>query len=216
MTMALARSQRVLAWVGGGVLLYVVLGMASLVLVSTVQDPIAGAFGLQAEAGTQGWGVVLGAHPIAWGVLTALAAAWLGRRLLPGIRFGVGGVGLLAAGLVLAAATTYLVHEFVRERFLWFDPSYAGFALFAAPAVVAVALAAWAALAAPGRSWRVLIVAQLAAVAALGLAIGPSLPGLGDGIRASSVPLAGLLVIDAGYALGTLAIVALGRMRAPA
>jgi hypothetical protein len=206
-------SQRVLAWAAAGALLYVLLGMASIIIVAMFEELIAAPIGLAAEAGTQGWGVVLGAHPIVWGTLTALTAAWLGRRLVPGVTFGLGGAALLGLGLLLAAVTTYLLHEFVRERYGWFDPEYAGFALFAAPAVVAVALAAWAALATPGRGWRVLVAAQLAAIAALGLAIGPSVPGLGDGIRASSLPLAACLMIDSVYALGTLAVVPLTRIR---
>jgi hypothetical protein len=45
-----------------------------------------------------------------------------------------------------------------------------------------------------------LIVAQVGALIALAIALLPSLPGIQDGIQASSIPLAAVFVLDAGFA----------------
>ncbi|MCI0584188.1 MAG: hypothetical protein L0227_15110 [Chloroflexi bacterium] len=176
------------AWAVAGLGLYLVLGVVSLFVVGWVRDPLVGLFGLRAETGTSGWGVWLAAQPIAWGVSTAIAAAWLGRRLMPKIRFSPGGATTLAVGVALAATTTFLVHEFVRARHGRFDPDATGFVVFVAPAMVAIGLAGWAA-AAVDRSHRgVLVALQAAALVGLGIALLPSVPGVQDGIRSSSVP----------------------------
>jgi len=199
----------VAAWALGGAVLYVVIGYASIFIVALGEQLLLAPFGLAAEAGTSSWGIVLASHPIAWGIATALAAAWLGGRLIPGgLRFTIVPAAILGVGLALAAITTYLLHEFVRERFGWFDPEYAGLVLFAAPALVAVGLAGWAGAVAPRGSTAIVFAAHAAAVAGLGLAILPSAPGLHDGIRASSIPLATVLAFDVAYATGSLMLAA--------
>jgi hypothetical protein len=145
--------------------------------------------------------VILALHPIAWGVIAAAVAAWLGGRLLPGaVLIGPGPAANLGVALALAALTTYLLHEFVRARYGWFDPEYAGLAIFAPSALVAIGLAGWAAAAIDRGRRGPLIVAQVGALIALAIALLPSLPGAADGIRASSIPLAAVFVLDAGFA----------------
>jgi hypothetical protein len=192
---------RVAAWAVLGLVVYVLVGFGSLLLVATVERVVLDPLGLGGEPGTSSWGWVLASHPIAWGVIVAAVAAWLGGRLLPGaVRAGPSSAAHLGTGLALAAVTTYLLHEFVRARYGWSDPEYYGLAIFAPSALVAIGLAGWAA-AAIGRERRgPLIVAQMGAVAALAIALLPSLPGIQDGIQASSIPLAAVFVLDAGFA----------------
>jgi hypothetical protein len=200
-------------WTLAGVAIYVVMGIASLPLVSTVERLLLARFGLEAIPGTSSWGVMLAVHPVVWGLASVLLAIPVGRRLVPGLRLTSAPAAVLSIGLLLAAITTYLLHEFVRDRFLYFDPEYVGWALFAAPALVAVALSAWAAAAVPRGSGWPLFVAEATAAAGFGLAILPSLPGLRDGIGESSYPLVAILAVDAVYVLGALALPLLGRSR---
>jgi hypothetical protein len=195
-----ASSSRVATWAIAGVGLYLVLGVVSLFAVGWVRDPLVGLIGLRAETGTAGWGAWLAVHPIAWGAATAIGATWLGRRLLPELRFSPLGATTLAVCLALAATTMFLVHEFVRERHGLFDPEYAGFAFLAPSALVAIGLAGWAAAAIDRGRRGLLIVAQVGALIALAIALLPSLPGIQDGIRASSIPLGAVFVLDAGFA----------------
>ena len=202
-------SSRLSVWAVAGVGLYLVLGAVSLFAVGWVRDPLVGLIGLRAETGTAGWGAWLAVHPIVWGAATAIAAAWLGRRLLPELRFGPPGTTTLAVCLALAATTTFLVHEFVRERHGLFDTDYAGFAFLVPSALVAIGLAGWAAAAIEPERRGPLVGLQIAAVVGLGVALLPSLPGVQDGIRASSVPLAAVFVIDVACAVGSALTVAM-------
>jgi hypothetical protein len=160
--------------------------------------------------------VILALHPIAWGVIAAAVAAWLGGRLLPGaVRTGPGPAANLGVALALAALTTYLLHEFVRARYGWFDPEYAGLAIFAPSALVAIGLVGWAAASLERVQRGPLVVVQIASLAALAVAILPSLPGIADGIKVPSAPLAAAFVIDATFALASVAASSLpGRERA--
>lgn len=194
-------STMVAAWAVAGAALYVVVGLVSLFVVATVEQTVLEPLGLGGQPGTSSWGIVLASHPLVWGIATAMVASRLGRRPVPDARFTIGPAFVLIVGLLLAAITMYLLHEYARERYGWFDPEYVGFANFAAPAVVAVALAGWAGAALPRERRKPLVVAHLAAVAALGLALLPSLPGVQDGIRTSSIPLATILVIDVVFAV---------------
>jgi hypothetical protein len=192
---------RVAAWAALGLVVYVIAGPGSLLLVATVEQVILHPLGLGGEPGTSSWGVILALHPIAWGVIAAAVAAWLGGRLLPGaVHAGPGPAANLGVALALAALTTYLLHEFVRARYGWFDPEYAGLAIFAPSALVAIGLAGSAAAAIGPERRGPLVGLQIAALVGLGIAFLPSLPGVQDGIQASSIPLAAVFVLDAGFA----------------
>lgn len=206
---------RVGAWAAEGFVLYILLGPASLLATAIALGWLA-PFGWVAEAGTAAWGVRLAAQPPVWGVTVAVAATWLGRGLIPDLRPARGAALFLALGLALAAMTTYLLHEFVRERYGTFDPEYAGFVLFAAPAIVAAALVTWARTAVPRNHGSILLLLQVAATAGFGLVILPSVGGLGDGIRETSIPMAVILVLDAIYVMSGLVGAAHNRpMHAP-
>lgn len=143
---AQSNAARVAVWAFLGFVVYALAAFGSLLLVATVEQVILEPLGLGGEPGTSSWGLVLASHPIAWGVIVAAVAAWFGGRLLPGAFVaGRGSAAHLVAGLALAAVTTYLLHEFVRERYGWSDPDYYGLSIFAPSALVAVALAGWAA-----------------------------------------------------------------------
>jgi hypothetical protein len=198
-------------WVAASFVLYVVALFVAIVPVAVIVDPLLGAIGLPARAGEPGLSIQNGAHTVAWGLLAAAPAAWLGRRLVPELRFQAPGAAVLLAGLALAGVTTTLLDEFVRERYVWFDPEYAGWSVFAGPALVAIALAAWACLALPRERRLLPFLALAAAFLGLGIALLPSVSGLGDGIRASSLPLAVTFAVDVVFAVGTVALVGLGR-----
>jgi hypothetical protein len=129
--------------------------------------------------------------------------------MVAGIRFGWPGTAMLAGGLVIAAAATTLGDEFVRARFDVYEPRAMGLTLFTGPAIVAVGLATWAALAVPASGAIVPALAALAAAACLALSLLPSVPGLDDGIDATSIPL--VLAFTVGIAYATLAVVLVAR-----
>ena len=179
-------------WTIAGFVPYVVGGMASLLLVAWLPiGAVAGSFNLSVQNGL---------HNLAWGGVVVAAAVPLGRRLVAGLRFGIGGWVLLLAGLVLAAVATTLMNEFVRARYVWYDPEYAGLSLFTGPALVAIALATWAALATPREGSLIPGVAALTAIVGMAMSLLPSVPGAADGIVADSVPLVATYLVAAGYA----------------
>lgn len=214
---AQSNAARVAVWAFLGFVVYALAAFGSLLLVATVEQVILEPLGLGGEPGTSSWGLVLASHPIAWGVIVAAVAAWFGGRLLPGAFVaGRGSAAHLVAGLALAAVTTYLLHEFVRERYGWSDPDYYGLSIFAPSALVAVALAGWAAAALDCGHRGALVALQVAALVGLAIALLPSVPGAADGIRPSSAPLAVVFVIDVAFAVGSTLAVLVPWLRRPA
>lgn len=193
-----ARPGRVATWTVALAVIYVVSGVVALLLVATVESVVLDPLGLRPEAGTPAWGSRLAFTTLLWGGLAALAAGWLGRRL---VRVLVPAreraVGVLVVGLILAATTMYGLHEYVRARYLYFDPDYAGPVLLAIPAMVAVALAAWGAAALPTRRRWPLTSGVLLAGAGFAAATLPSLPGIADGVSPSGLVLGACLAADA-------------------
>lgn len=203
---------RGLAWALIGLVLYVACGVAAIFGVAAIESGVLTPIGLGAEPGTQGWGLYLASHDLAWGALAALAAGWAGRRLVPGLRIAtIVPIVVLVVGVMLAATTTFALHEWVRARYALFDPEYAGPVFFAAPALVAVALGGWASLAMPARLRRPLVVETVAAGTGFAIATLPSLGGLSDGLAASSGPLALALGLDAAFVPAVIVAVVLGR-----
>jgi hypothetical protein len=182
---------------------YVAAGLAAPLVVASVCAFPLRLVGLDPEPGTFGWGLYLASSDLVWGGLAAVAAAGLGRRLIP--RLAVASppaAAILAVGIVLAAVTTLALHEWVRARYEWFDPEYAGLAFFAGPAVIAAALAGWGTLVLPGHVRRrpvqwALVAAGFAFVAA----VSSTVPGLADGVSPSGWPLALSLGLDALFVL---------------
>ena len=199
-------------WAFAGLGLYFVVGAGSLFLTAIVADPILNAVGIPVEAGFVGLSVRNALHPLVWGLIVAAASVPIGRRLVPGIRFGMSAWVVLAVGLVLASVTWFLSEEFVRARNEYFDPEYVGFALFAWPALVAVALAGWASLAAPAGTPLLLFV--VFAALGLGAALVPSVIGASDGIDPGNIPLAAVIVADVLYTVFVV-VVAVRRARVP-
>lgn len=183
-----------------GLGLYVLIGVISLFAVAWTADAVLESWGVEVAAGTIGLSIRNAVHPIAWGIATALIALPIGRRLVPGICATGVGWSLLGTGVVLASLTTFLVQEFVRARFVWFDPEYAGFTIFTAPAIVAIGLAGWATIAVPREAGRVPAATALLAVMGLAISLLPSIEGARDGIDADSIPLVVVLGLDVAYA----------------
>lgn len=187
----------VAAWAIAGFLLYVLGGMAMLFVGLSIGEAVLASMGIQSHTGTQGLSIRNSFHPTAWGAFVLAAAAPLGFRLVPGLRFRATGWLVVVVGLLLATVTTYLGIESVRARFGVFDPEYQGFSFFAAPALVAISLAAWAALAVPGRRGAPLVASALGAVAGLAVALLPSVSSAADGIDSANMPLASVYAADA-------------------
>ena len=195
-------TSRVGAWAAIGIVLYVVIGILSLFLAAATENLVFGPFGIEVAAGTVGLSLRNGLHHILWTLLVAAAAIPVGRRLVPDARFGgLPGLAVLAVGAGLAGLTEFLINEWARERFEYFDPEYVGLAGFAPAGTVAVAFGAWAALCVPRGSRSDLLGLLFLAVAGFGIAVAPSFAGLGNGIEMSSIPLALALVVDGAFAL---------------
>jgi hypothetical protein len=201
-------------WTIAGFVLYVVGWVGSYLVLFALEGVVAPI--RDAEAGTLAWSLRNGMHGLVWGALVVAAAAPLGRRFIPGLRFQALGWAILAVGLVLAAVVIALGNEFVRARYGVYDPEYQGLSFFAGPALIAVALATWAALAVPRDGVLAPGAAMLTAAAGLAMALLPSLPGTADGIEPTSVPLAGAFVIGIGYAAVAAVLVVRRLGRPPA
>lgn len=191
-----------------GVGLYLVVGAGSLFLTALVADPMLAALGLPAEAGQVGLSIRNAIHPIAWGMTVAAASVPIGRRLVPGLRFGPLGNALLSAGLALASITWFLGQELVRARYDWFDPEYVGLSLLAWPAILAIALAGWATLAAPRGQGLALLALMLLAAAGFGLALLPGVIGALNGIEPGSTPLATAFLFEVLYVIAMIVVIA--------
>lgn len=201
----------VIVWALIGFGLYLLIGAGSLFLTAVVVDPVMGALGIPAEAGLVGLSVRNALHPVAWGLLVALTSVPIGRRLVREVRFGRASWMVLAVGLGLAAVTWFLIEEFVRARYGYFDAEYVGFSFFAWPALVAIALSGWAALAVRPQRRTPLTAILVLAVVTLAVALLPSVAGAADGIDPGNLPLALLLAVDAVFAVGVVVVVAGGR-----
>lgn len=188
-------------WAAIGFGLYVVVGIASLFAVATFEGTIFGPFGIEVAAGTVGLSLRNGLHHVVWGLAVALVAVPIGRRLVPAVAFDRPlAAFVLVCGALLAGVSEFLLNEWARDRFGYFDPEYVGFAGFAPAATLAQALAAWAALSVPRASRSALLGVLLAAVGSLALALLPSLPGVVDGIDPASIPLVIVLLLDGAFA----------------
>lgn len=202
-----------LVWAVTGLVLYVLGGLASLLAMAAVEGLLP--TDIQPAAGSITLSIRNGLHLVAWAALSAGASMLVGRRLIPGLRFGAGAWLLLGVGTALAAFTMFVVNEDVRARYGYFDPEYAQFAFFTGPAVLAIALATWATLALPAGQAVVLGVVAAAAAGALGLSLLPSLPAATDGIDADHVPLAITFLADLGFAGVAAVAVATRVLKAP-
>jgi len=196
-------------WAITGFVFYVLAGMGSLLAMALVEGLLPA--DIQPAAGSISLSIRNGLHLLVWAALCAGASLVVGRRLVPDLRFGVGGWLLLAVGATLAALTMFLVNEDARARIGMFDPEYVGLSFFASPAVLAVALATWATLALPRGQSIVVAVAAAAAAGGLGLWLQPSHPHSADGIGAEHVPLAMAFLADLGFAATAAAVIA-GRL----
>ena len=110
----------------------------------------------------------------------------------------------------------YALHEQVRARMGWFDSDYAGATLLAVSALVGLALAAWAWAGIPRRDRTPLAVLVGITVLAFVLCSATNLPGLADGVRDESVPLAVALLMDGVWVVAVVVGVARGRRESPA
>jgi hypothetical protein len=186
-------------WTIAGFVLYVLGGLGSLLVFALLESTVLDGLGLRPTSGELSLSLRNGMHALAWGLVAAAAAAPLGRRLIPDIRFHRQSTAMLALGLSLAAVITLLVNEYGRSRYGYFDPDAVGIAFFAGPALIAVALGTWAALAVGRDGVLMPGAAALTAVCGLALAMLPSVPGATDGIASESVPLAAGFVAAAAY-----------------
>ncbi len=202
----------VVLWAVAGIELYMLAGIATLFSIALIEGAGLPPVGIDLGAGTVGLSIRNGLHTIAWGALAVVIAMPVGRRLVPGLAFGAIGWIVLATGLGLAAITTTLVDEFVRARYVSFDPEYAGLAIFAGPALVAIALASWAALAVPRGAGLALVAASVTAVACLAFALLPSVAGAGDGIDPESRPIVAGFITDVVYAAAASMLVIRGSL----
>jgi hypothetical protein len=188
-------------WVLGGLGLFVVGWVVSLMAIAMVEQLVFDPLGIRAEAGEVSLSIRNGLHQLVWGVAVAAVSIPVGRGLVPEVRFSLRGAGVLVVGLTLAALCEFLIVEFDRVRSGEFGVRHVGMAIAAPPAIVGVALAAWAALALPLRNRAALVTLAAAAGAGFVLAMLPSLGGLSDGINPESIPLAACLVASAGFAV---------------
>lgn len=198
-----------------GILAWVVTG--PLVLwVSSWANQVVARLGLAAEAGTPAWGVFLAISVLGWGLVTAVVGAVAAPRFGVNLRpLAPAALTTLLAGLALAALTMYALHEQVRTRMGWYDPDYAGWTSFAVPALVGLALAAWASVASPRRDRTPVAVLAGAAALMFILSAATNLPGLADGVRDESVPLAAVLLIGGIWVTGVVVAMARGRRVSP-
>lgn len=210
MHVALARTREaghgVAHWALAGFVLYVVGGMGTLFVSAWIAEAILPTLGIPVEIGTLAWSIRNAFHPIVWGAFVAGVSMPIGSRLVPDLRFAMGGWAVLATGHALATVTELLVAEFVRARYGLFDAEYAGISYFAGPALVAIALAGWASLAVPRRAIP-LVAATILAVVGLGIALLPSVGGAADGIDAESIPIAAVFTANAFYGVVVAALV---------
>jgi hypothetical protein len=187
-------------WAVSGFILYVLAGMGALLALAWLENVLTWPAEVPIGAGTIGLSVRNGIHPIVWGLLAGAGSVVAGRRLVSGLAFRPTGWLVLAIGLALAGITTFLDNEFVRASHGIYDPEYSGFTVFAGSALVAIALAAWAALAVPRGNGVILVALTVTAAVGLAALLLPFVGDAGDGIDAENLPIAVVLVGDAGYA----------------
>ncbi len=197
---AVPRPSPVALWAAMLAILYVAAGLVAMLAVSAVEQLVLEPIGIAPRPGTAAWGTRLAVAVLAWGAITAVAGGWLGSRLVRNLNpVRERALGFLGVGILLAALTTYALHELVRARHELFDPEYASWVLFAAPAIVAAALAAWAGAALPPLRRRAFTPVVLVAGAGFAAVTLPGLPGLADGPSPAGLVLGACLAAGAVY-----------------
>jgi hypothetical protein len=157
------------------------------------------------EAGTVGHGVVLAAEIAAWGIIGAaellvLSRLKAGHWAVPGIDIQL----LAAAGILIAAALEFAIHEWARVRFGAYDPEYVGVTAVLPELLLLLVLLGYQASAIAGHpplGFR--LAAGLCGLTVIGI-FAVNGVGLHDGIMPGSELLAGLVALATVYALPML------------
>lgn len=203
-------------WLACSALLYVATGTITLLAASTIENLVLVPAGMEVGAGSFGHGVALAGYVASWGVSNVVGVVVAARILLPAARAPSTGTWIVTgAGLSLAAALQLALHEWSRDRFVYFDPEYVGLSAVLPAFLVAQASTLLAVSIAPRvRVGLPLFALGAASVVNLGI-VATNVPGAMDGIEPGSLVLALLVATVVPYMIAT-ALVAAAAARAAA
>jgi hypothetical protein len=157
------------------------------------------------EAGTVGHGVVLAVEIAAWGIIGAaelllLARFKAGHWTAPRIDVQISA----SAGILIAAALEFAIHEWARVRFGAYDPEYVGVTAVLPALLLVLLLLCYQASGVVGQpplGFR--LAAALCAFTVVGI-FAVNAVGLLDGILPDSQVLAGLVAVATAYSVALL------------
>lgn len=155
------------------------------------------------------------AHPatmvlwsVSWGVLSALGVlvaaqlvfgAWLRPPPLA--------IGIAVAGIGLSGVLNVVLQQWASTRYGYYDPDFIGWTAGLFALLIGLSTAAFGAFLVPRRLIGWPMAATLLGFAAIAFVVASNVPGLADGIRPDSWPLAIVIGLCGLYALATLGLV---------
>jgi hypothetical protein len=145
---------------------------------------------------------------VSWGVLSVLGVlvaaqlafgAWLRPPPL--------GIGIAAAGIGLSAMLSIVLQQWATARYGYWDPDLIGWTAGLFALLIGLSTAAFGAFLVPRRLIGWPLTAALLGVAAISFVVASNVPGLSNGIRPDSWPLAVVIGLCGLYALATAGLV---------
>lgn len=193
----LPQALRLFAWICAAAVAYVAAFALTLWLVGSVEGLLPGA-----GAGTLLHGIMLAAHVIVWGALSAGSTAALASVLYGHeARVDHRAVYFLLTGIAVAGITELALHEWARARFGVFSPEHVAGSLSLPAAVLVVSTLGFAARIAPRYTVRLLNALLAIPILWVFVIASGNVPGALDGISWSGVPLALSVVGAAAFSL---------------
>ena len=145
---------------------------------------------------------------VSWGVLSVLGVVlaaqlafgtWLRPRPL--------GLGIAAVGIALSTVLIVVLEQWAIARYGYWDPDLIGSTVALSALLIGLSTAAFGAFAAPRRHIGWPLVAVSLGFATTASVVASNVPGLADGIRPDSWPLAVVIGLCGLYALVTTGLV---------
>jgi hypothetical protein len=145
---------------------------------------------------------------LSWGILSVLGVLVAARVAFGAwLRPGPVALGVAAVGISLSAALHIVLQQWELARFGYPDPDYVGWTGLLFAVLVALAVAAFGAFLVPRRFIGWAVAAVLLGFAGTALVVASNVPGLSDGVRPESWPLAVVIGLCGLYALVTAGLV---------
>jgi hypothetical protein len=145
---------------------------------------------------------------VSWGVLSALGVLIAAQLVFGGwLRPRPLGVGIAGVGIGLSAVLNVVLQQWATARYGYWEPDFIGWTVGLFALLIGLSTAAFGAFLVPRRHIGWPLVAVLLGFTAIAFVVASNVPGLSNGIRPDSWPLAVVIGLCGLYALATAGLV---------